>query len=85
MDTCIPFGIHHGSQIFPRFSDAVRYVMRQKGYVMVNYIDNHIRMGIQSVAWASYNALTKLMGELGLTISEKKLVPPLTQVTCLGH
>ena len=32
--------------------------------------------------WAS-QALTELMAELGLTISEKKLVALLTQVTCL--
>ena len=41
-------------------------------------------MGIPSITWAPYNALTELVGELGLTISEKKLVPPSTQVTCLG-
>ena len=84
VDTCIPFGTRHGSQIFQRLSDAVRYMMRQKGYVMVDYIDDYVGMGVPSVAWASYNALTELMAELGLTISEKKLVPPSTQVTCLG-
>ena len=63
---------------------AARYMMRQKGYIMVDYIDDYFCMGIPSTAWASYNALTELMGGLGLTISEKKLVPPSTQVTCLG-
>ena len=51
---------------------------------MVDYIDDFVRMGVPSVAWASYNALIELMGELGLTICEKKLVYPSTQVTCLG-
>ena len=58
--------------------------MHQKGFLMVDYIDDYVRMGIPSVAWASYSALTELMGELGLTISDKKLVAPSTQVTCLG-
>ena len=58
--------------------------MHQKSYVMVNYIDDYIGMGVPSIAWASYTALIELMGELGLTISENKLVPPSTQVTCLG-
>ena len=84
VDTCVPFGTRHGSQIFQRLSDAVRYMMRQRGYVMVDYIDDYVGMGVPSVAWASYNVLTELMGELGLTISEKKLVPPSMQVTCLG-
>ena len=51
---------------------------------MVDYIGDYVRMGIPSAVWASYNALTELMGELGLTVSEKKLVAPSMQVTCLG-
>ena len=39
---------------------------------------------INSIALLSFSALTDLMNELGLTISQKKLVPPSTQVTCLG-
>ena len=78
VDTCVPFGTRHGSQIFQRLSDAVRYMMRQKGFLMVDYIDDYVGMGVPSVAWASYSALTELMGELGLTISEKKLVAPST-------
>ena len=84
VDTCVPFGTRHGSQIFQHLSDAVRYMMRQKGFLMVDYIDDYVGMGVPSVAWASYSALTDLMGELGLTISDKKLVAPSTQVTCLG-
>ena len=84
VDTCMPFGTRHGSQIFQRLSDAVRYIMRQKGYTMIDYIDDYVGMGVPSVAWSSYDALTHLMRELGLTISTKKLVPPATQVTCLG-
>ena len=84
VDTCVPFGTRHGSQIFQRLSNAVRYMMRQKGYAMIDYIDDYVGLGIPSVAWNSYDALTHLMRDLGLTISEKKLVPPATQVTCLG-
>ena len=84
VDTCVPFGTCHRSQIFQRLSDAVRYIMRQKGYAMIDYIDDYVGIGAPSVAWKSYDALTHLMHELGLTISDKKLVPPATQVTCLG-
>ena len=84
VDTCVPFGTRHGSQIFQRLSEAIRYIMRQKDFVMVDYIDDYVGMGVPSIAWVSYNALTELMGEQGLTIIEKKLVPPSTQVTCLG-
>ena len=84
VDTCVPFGTRHGSQIFQRLSDGVRYVMRQKGYDIIDYIDDYVGVGVPSVASASFSALIDLMGDLGLTISQKKLVPPSTQVTCLG-
>ena len=84
IDTFVPFGTHHGSQIFQHLSDAVRYMMHQKGYAMIDYIDDYIGIGVPSVTWKSYDALTHLMRQLGLTISEKKLVPPSTQVMCLG-
>ena len=29
IDTCLPLGTHHGSQIFQCLSNAVRYIMRQ--------------------------------------------------------
>ena len=37
-----------------------------------------------SMAFKSFDYLTSLMRELGLTVSEKKLVPPSTKVVCLG-
>ena len=84
VDTCVPFGTRHGSQIFQRLSDGVRYIMRQKGFTIIDYIDDYVGMGVPSVASASYVALMDLMGRLGLSISQNKLVPPATQVTCLG-
>ena len=84
VDTCVPFWIRHGSQIFQRLSDAVRYVMHQKGFTMIDYIDDYVGMGVPSVAWESFHALLDLMTQLGLTVSDKKLVHPVTQVTCLG-
>ena len=84
VDTCVPFGTRHGSQIFQRLSDGVRFIMRQKGFQMIDYIDDYVGVGVPSVAWASYEALLALMAELGLTVSNKKLVSPATCVTCLG-
>ena len=82
VDTCVPFGKRHGSQIFQRLINAVRYVMRHKGFTIIDYIDDYV--GVPSVAWASFRALLDLMMQLGLTVSDKKLVRPATQATCLG-
>ena len=84
VDTCLPFGTRHGSQIFQRLSDAVRFMMREKGFCVIDYIDDYVGVGVPGVAHDSYNYLVELMRQLGLTISEKKLVPPSTQVVCLG-
>ena len=83
-DTCLPFGSRHGSQNFQRISDAVRYVLRCHGYRVINYIDDFIGYGMPDVAQRSYDCLRDVIERLGLTISEKKLLPPATSAVCLG-
>ena len=81
VNMCVPFGTRHGSQICQHPSDAVRYIMRQRGF---RIIDDYVGFGVPSVAHASFVSLFDLMKQLGLTVSDKKLVPPSTQVVCLG-
>ena len=40
VDSCVPFEICHGSQIFQCLSNAVRFIMHQKGFTMIDYIDD---------------------------------------------
>ena len=84
MDTCLPFGTWHGSQIFQRLSDAAHHVMRQRGFCIIDYIDDYIGVGIPDVACASFASLFKLMNDLGLTISDSKLVPPVPKLCAWG-
>ena len=84
VDMCIPFRICHGSQIFRRLSDAVHYIMRQRGFGVIDYIDDYVGFIIPHFACSSFLSLFDLMKDLGLTISDKKLVPPGMQVVCLG-
>ena len=42
VDTCLPFGSRHGTQIFQRISDAVRFIMRRDGYDVINYVDDFV-------------------------------------------
>ena len=83
-DTCLPFESGHGSQNFQRVSDAVRYALRCHGYCVINYIDDFVGCGMPDVARRSYDCLCDVIERLGLTISEKKLVPPTTLAVCLG-
>ena len=69
---------------FFRLSDAVRYGMRRPSYDVINYVDDFIGLGVPSVAYASFHALCILLHQLGLDVSQKKLVAPTTKAICLG-
>ena len=57
LDMCLLYGMRHGSQIFQRLIDAVRYVMYQRGFFVIDYIDDYVRLGAPDVAYASYDCL----------------------------
>ena len=84
VDTCLPFGTRHGTQIFQRISDAVRFGMRRRGYNVINYVDDFIGLGVPSVVHASFDTLCVLLRQLGLDVSQKKLIAPTTKAVCLG-
>ena len=84
IDMRIPFGIRHGSQFFQRTSDAVHHIMRQHDISVINYIDNFLGYGMLSFAKMSFDALLDVMTQLGITISQKKLVETTTKAVCLG-
>ena len=73
-----------GVNFFQRTSDAIRYTMRRQGYDVINYIDDFLGFGTPSVAHQSFQTLVQLMQELGLAISDNKLIRPTTQAVCLG-
>ena len=84
IDTCLPSGMCHGSQIFQHLSDAVCYIMHQNGHCIIDYIDNYVGVGVPDIASKSFHFLIDLLSRLGLTIGEKKLIKPGTRVVCLG-
>ena len=80
----LPFGFKHGSSIFQRILDVVRFIMSQEGHGIWNYIDDFLCVSLPSKINATFDRLQELLQELGLTVSAKKLVAPSTQVTSLG-
>ena len=84
LDQFLPFGFKHGSSIFQRLSDVMRYIMSLEGHQVWNYIDDFLCVSLLSKITTIYGRLQVLLQELCLTVSTKKLVPPATQVTCLG-
>ena len=81
LDRSVAFGFRHGSLIFQRCTDAIRYIMAQNGFPnLFNYIDDLIYTGLPSEIHSSFTFLKELLSELGLDISFKKLVPLSTSV-----
>ena len=84
-DRSVPFGSRQGSPILQRCTNAIHFIMDQHGFpTLWNYIDDLIYTGLPSEIHKSFAFLQKLLQELGLQISDKKLVPASTAVVCLG-
>ena len=84
VDTCLPFGYRNGSALFQCLSDAVRHIMRQCHFNVINYIDDILGIGLPSQIDASFDTLRQILQELGLNVSETKLESPTTCLNCLG-
>ena len=85
LDGSVTFGFRLGSGFFERCSDAIRYIMKCHGHnALLNYIDDLIYIGLPSKIHESYTFLLSLLQDLGLQVSQKKLIPPSTEVVCLG-
>ena len=84
VDTCLPFGYRNGSALFQCISDAVRHIMRQRQFDVINYIDDILGIDVPSKIDASFDALRHILADLGFQISQKKLQAPTTHLNCLG-
>ena len=85
LDLSLGFGFCLGAFFFQKLSDAIRYIMQQKGFPhLQNYLDDLIYIGLHSSVDKAYQSLLDLLHELGLEISSNKLHPPDTKAVCLG-
>ena len=55
IDSCLPFGFRHGSALFQCLSNAIRFIMAQKGFAVTNYIDDIIGHSVVSKSKASFD------------------------------
>ena len=84
IDICLPFRYHHKSALFQHLSDAVRHIMHQKGYGIMNYFDDILGIDIPSKIDAFFDTLQSLLHDLNFEISMKKLISPTMFMNCLG-
>ena len=83
-DSCLCFGFRQGTNFFQRLSDSVRFMMRKCNFSVINYVDDICGFNTPSTSLDSFKTLKKLLTDLGLDISNKKIVEPSTKVICLG-
>ena len=78
------FGFRHGSQIFQRISDSIRFIMSQEGHYCCNYADDFLLIDGNEKCNLAFDRLSVLLPDLGFDISHHKTVQPSTKVICLG-
>ena len=84
IDLSLCFGFKHGSKIYQRLSDSVRFIMSEEKHHVVCYIDDHVLFSNRDQCQRAYDRLTQLLEELGFSISVHKNVTPTTEAICLG-
>ena len=74
VDTSTPFGYRHGAVCCQRTTDAIRYIMFNKGFFIFNYIDDLIGCDTPDIAIQAIQVLVALLHDLGLPTSLKNFV-----------
>ena len=83
-DKVLPMGMRSAPYIAQRITNAIAYIHRRLEYFLLNYVDDFVGAEVEEKIWGAYNALTTLLHELQVGISEEKLVPPTTRLEFLG-
>ena len=75
LDRSAAFGWVHGSAAFQLLSDAIVFIMTQKGYHMFAYIDDYILVNEIGDAEQAFDSHIHLLNELSIPINQDKLSP----------
>ena len=83
-DCTLPMGMTSSCYIAQRVSSIIPFIMQQRGYSIVNYIDDLGGADSPNKAMQAFNELGKLLKEIGILESEAKATPPSTKMLFLG-
>ena len=84
IDTSIPFGLRTGAMICQRVTNALAYILSQRGINICNYIDDLAGCNYPGQATKDYIMAREVTRELGLQEAPHKLCPPSTNMIFLG-
>ena len=76
IDKNLAFGAIHGTAIFERITNLIRFILAKQGIKIFNYIDDIYACGHENVADEAFRALTLVIERVGLPINASKVFPP---------
>ena len=84
LDKNLAFGAIHGTAIFQRITDLVRYLMAKQGFVVHNYIDDIYAVCHRHHVNKAYETLKKILTSMGLPLNLKKVFSLCTKLNIIG-
>lgn len=85
MDTALPFGSKLGPYIFTKLTQAVKRMMKKRGFNVLVYLDDFLIMeDSKEKCTEGLNILLRLLRKLGFAISYNKIVMPTKKLCFLG-
>ena len=80
----LPMGMTSSCFIAQRVSSIIQFIMQQRDYSIVNYIDDLGGADSPDRAMRAFNELGALLKEIGILELEAKAMPPATRMLFLG-
>ena len=84
LDRNLPFGAVHGTAIFQRIMDFIRFLMAQNGFTVYNYIDDMYACIHADKAQEAFKLLQDIIVNLGLPLNENKVLAPAKSMSIMG-
>ena len=84
LDKNLAFGAIHGTAIFQRITDFVRYLMAKRSFSVHNYINDIYAVAHKDSADLVFETLKEILHDIGLPLNENKVFAPCTSLTIMG-
>ena len=83
IDQTLAFGAIHGTAIFERITDFVRFLMAKKGFQIHNYVDDLHACCHENQAEIAFQTLPEILNQIGL-LTPQRFFPPCRKLSFMG-
>jgi len=84
VDTVLAMGLRSAAYICQRLTNSVTFICREKGFDLVNYLDDFCGVEVPARAQEAFTQLGELLRYLGIEEAKNKAAIPSTRVAFLG-